>query len=416
VPAGRGREKVTHMASDWPLVSIITPSYNQGPYIEETILSVLSQDYSNIEYLVMDGGSTDETLGILRRYQDRLTWASEPDRGQAHALNKGFSRARGEIFGWLNSDDTYAPGAIKTAVEALQTHPQIGWVYGDCRLIDGQGNTIAEVLVPDFRWQQLLSGNFIPQPTVFWRREVLEEVGPVDENLHHFLDLEWWIRMGRKFQARRLPVLLANLRYCEGTKSVSQAGACWPEMLGILDELFDDPDLPQDVKTLERQVHCNAYWGMVLEYHYWHGRIPEARESLKKALEWLSPRGEGAIYAINGLTHAAQVSRSARGAAFIERFFSDMGEAAAEVESLKPRILAQVYLAQANQRLQRGEAWPAFHDTMRAIDCSLSCLVQKRFYVTLLKILVGRRITGMLRPIRRRLFRQEHAVVVGDLI
>jgi hypothetical protein len=187
-------------------------------------------------------------------------------------------------------------------------------------------------------------------------------------------------------------------------------------MLRILDELFDDPDLPQGVKALKRQAYCNAYWGMVLEYHYWHGRIPEARESLKQALGWASPQGEGARYAINGLTHAAQVSRSVLGASFIESFFADMGGAAAELEPIRPRILGQVNLAQANQALQTGETWSALRDAMRALRCSPSCLARKRFYVTLLKILLGRRITGMLRPIRRQLFGQEHVVVVGSLV
>jgi len=404
------------MVDSWPLVSIITPSYNQGPYIEETIQSVLTQDYPNIEYLVMDGGSTDETVDILRRYESRLTWVSERDRGQSHALNKGLSRARGEIVGWLNSDDTYEPGVVRAAVEALQVHPEIGWIYGDCRLIDGQGKTIAEVLAPDFCWERLLFGNFIPQPTVFWRREILEKIGLVNEHLHHFLDLEWWIRMGRQSQPLRLPKFMANLRYYVGTKSVSQAGSCWPEMLRILDDLFADPVLGQKIKDLKPLAYCNACWGMVLEYHYWHNRIPEARDNLGKALSWASPHSAGAIYAINGLVHAAQVSPLARGPAFIERFFSDMGVAAAELLPLKPRILSDFFLAQANQRLETGQDCLALQDTLAAVRCYRSTFMQKRLYVTLLKALLGSRFVQMLRPMRRRLFFQPYSTTVGTQI
>jgi hypothetical protein len=186
-------------------------------------------------------------------------------------------------------------------------------------------------------------------------------------------------------------------------------------MLGILGKFFADPDLPPDVRALERQAYCNAHWGMVLEYHYWRGRIPEARESLREALEWASPQGEGAPHAINGLVHAAQVSRGLRGPSFVERFLSDMGQAAAELEPLKSQIMAQVYLAQASQNQQAAKTWTALQDTARAVGQSPSSLAQKRFYTTLLKIVLGRRVTMALRSVRRRLFRQEYPVVVGDL-
>src|SRR5579872_2956802 len=114
-----------------PLVTIVTPSYNQGRFIRATIESVLTQDYPNIEYIIMDGASTDETADVVRPYLDRLTFVSEPDRGQSHAINKGFARARGEIVAWLNSDDLFLPGAVRRAVEAFRAAPQSGVVYGE---------------------------------------------------------------------------------------------------------------------------------------------------------------------------------------------------------------------------------------------------------------------------------------------
>lgn len=125
--------------SNSPLISIITPSYNQGRYIEETILSVLNQDYPRVEYLVMDGDSTDNTREILAKYGTRLTWSSERDGGQADAINTGFRAATGDIFGWINSDDTYLPGALSKIVRYFQTHPDIDLVYGEGHLVDADG-------------------------------------------------------------------------------------------------------------------------------------------------------------------------------------------------------------------------------------------------------------------------------------
>ena len=128
--------------SEFPKISIVTPSLNQGQFIKRTILSVLKQGCHNIEYIVMDGGSTDNTVEILKKYEDRLIWKSEPDRGQSHAINKGFRMATGEIIGWLNSDDTYEPDALKTVIQFFSEHPEIDLIYGDCNMIDENDNII----------------------------------------------------------------------------------------------------------------------------------------------------------------------------------------------------------------------------------------------------------------------------------
>ncbi|OGP75693.1 MAG: hypothetical protein A2V86_15445 [Deltaproteobacteria bacterium RBG_16_49_23] len=207
----------------YPLVSIVTPSYNQGRFIEETIQSVLNQDYPNLEYIIVDGGSTDGTLDILKTYGGRIRWISEPDSGQSEAVNKGFRMSRGEILGWLNSDDTYIPGAIRCAVEYLVGHPEVAMMYGDGYEVDGQGRRVRKFPTPEkfdldrlmYRW------NYIQQPAVFMRRDPLFEVTLLDPTLHWSMDYDLWIRIGRQYKIAYFPVPLANLRNYMTTKTAS---------------------------------------------------------------------------------------------------------------------------------------------------------------------------------------------------
>lgn len=212
-------------SSHLPLITVVTPSYNQGRFIEETILSVLNQDYPRIEYLVIDGGSTDNTLDILRKYEDRLTWISEADRGQSHAINKGFRRAQGEILCWLNSDDTFESGAIRRVVDYMQRNPQVMLIYGDGNLIDEQGffqSRFPYTCKFDL-WQLVHTSDFILQPAAFFRAETLHQIGYLDEKLHWCMDWDLWIRIGKHYPVKYLPHCLANARIHKGTKT-SQGG------------------------------------------------------------------------------------------------------------------------------------------------------------------------------------------------
>lgn len=226
------------ISDDLPLVSIITPSFNQGRFIRRTIESVLSQDYPKLEYLVMDGGSTDETLDILRSYGNRLTWRYGPDGGQADAVNAGISLARGEILGWLNSDDTYQPGAVKAAVTYLAAHPDTAMVYGNAHYIDEQDRVIGIYPTEDFDWHRLAKACFICQPAAFFRRSAIEIVGGLDARLQYCMDYELWIRLGRRFPIDRIPRTLANSRQYPQTKTWFERDRFFEELCGVTQHSF----------------------------------------------------------------------------------------------------------------------------------------------------------------------------------
>jgi glycosyltransferase involved in cell wall biosynthesis len=198
----------------WPEVSIVTPSFNQGEYLEETIRSVLLQGYPNLAFYVIDGGSTDRSVEIIRKYESWLAgWVSEPDRGQSDAINKGFARGRGEILGWLNSDDVYEPGTLLRVSEYLLAHPDCNLVYGNGWVIDEYGNKTSpcDWILP-FDRRLYLNSNFILQPAAFWRRTLWEQAGELDPALQWTMDWDWFIRATSLTTPHYLPVDLARWR------------------------------------------------------------------------------------------------------------------------------------------------------------------------------------------------------------
>lgn len=204
-----------------PIVSIITPSFNQAAYIDATIQSVLRQDYTPIEYLVMDGGSTDGTIDRLRSYGPQLRWISRPDEGQTDAINKGFAATTGSILTWLNSDDTLEPGAVRAAVEYLEAHPDVAVVYGDANFIDPTGRFIGRCAhVEPFNRHRLLHySDFIVQPAAFFRRSVFEEVGGLDKSLHWSMDYDLWLKIARRHKMAYIPRVIANYRWFGANKT-----------------------------------------------------------------------------------------------------------------------------------------------------------------------------------------------------
>ena len=218
-----------------PLVSIVTPCLNSGEFLEETIRSVLSQDYPNVEYIVMDGGSTDGTLAILDRYRDRLQFVSQPDRGTADAINRGFERSRGAILAWLSADDTYLPGAIRRAADCLVAEPRCAAVYGEGYWTDETGRTLGRYpTVSPYSPAMFRQECPICQPACFLRREPVEAVGRLDATLHSAFDYDLWIRLSAAYPFASIAQPLATSRMHRGNKSLGQKRLMFEECIGLL--------------------------------------------------------------------------------------------------------------------------------------------------------------------------------------
>lgn len=201
-------------------ISIVTPSLNQGEFIERTIRSILSQDGNfELDYIIVDGGSTDGTLDIVRKYEDRLTLISGRDRGQSDAINKGFVMASGDILAWLNSDDTYEPGALSEVAERYRKH-KFEWCFGNCRNIDENDHEIRRLITRykmfesrRYSLRRLLSKDFISQPAVFFTKRVFQETGPLDLDLEYTMDYDYWLRIGKRYSPLYINRFLADFRW-----------------------------------------------------------------------------------------------------------------------------------------------------------------------------------------------------------
>lgn len=181
--------------SPWPKISIVTPSFNQAQYLEETIRSVLLQNYPNLEYIIIDGGSTDGSVEIIKKYEPWLTyWVSEPDRGQSHAINKGFNRSTGEIMAWINSDDCYLPCAFGVIIETFLSNPDTLWVAGQTNFVDAVGNIRPGWGKPKEEIERWFVGPTVMQPGVFWLRQLWEKTGKIDENFNDSFDYDLWFK------------------------------------------------------------------------------------------------------------------------------------------------------------------------------------------------------------------------------
>lgn len=269
------------IAPDLPLVSLVTPTLNQGDFITQTIKSVLAQDYPLLEYLVMDGGSTDQTLDILRSVEMPFHWISEPDSGQSSAINKGWRMASGEILGWLNSDDLLRPNAIHTVARVFQESPEIVMIYGDCDYISLDGQLIGKYATGSWSYSNYLTGvtNVLPQPSVFVRRTAAARAGWLDESLHYLMDYDLFLRIGLEGQVRQLPDTLSAMRLHTDAKSLRSLKGFGPEMIQVIAHIFNSDKLPENLLVYRAEAMRKAYL-YAAATAYWGGDVQEARTRL----------------------------------------------------------------------------------------------------------------------------------------
>lgn len=240
----------------WPRVSLVTPCRNGMPYLRTAIDSVLAQDYPDLEYLVMDGGSTDGTVELLREYGGRLHWISERDAGQADAIARGFEKTSGTILGWLNADDLLKPGAVRAAVTALLANPRAALVYGRADFIDASGAHIAPctVVEPSSRTRLLTHGDYIIQPAAFFTREAYASAGGLDRSLYWAMDWDLWLRLAQQHDIVCIADELASYRWL-GSNKTAEGGHARLEEIEMVAGRYGSNGLPAYFR-LERARLC----------------------------------------------------------------------------------------------------------------------------------------------------------------
>ena len=247
-----------------PLVSIITPSYNQVKYLPAAYRSVISQDYPNIEYIIVDGGSTDGSVDLIRKWaasrDSRIKWwISEKDNGQADAINKGFSRATGDIVAWLNSDDQYMKGAIEKAVSILSKENNLGLIYSNVFSIDAESQLINVMRYGEWGLLDLMAFNIIGQPGVFMRREALDKAGCLDPAYHYLLDHHLWLRIAKTYEIRHVDDYFAAARFHPEAKNTAQAAGFSRDAFRIIDWFKSNPEFSGIYAANRKNILAGAY-------------------------------------------------------------------------------------------------------------------------------------------------------------
>ncbi len=245
------------------LISIVIPSFNQGAFLEECLRSVLDQAHPRKEVIVMDGGSNDSSREILRKYERRLDfWVSEPDRGQAHAVNKGWARAKGDVLGWLNSDDRLEPGALEAVAAAYAAHPGAAILYGDVQEIDQAGRVIGVKTMAGYGLKSLLLGKNMGQPGVFIPRPTFAALGGLAEELHFALDFEYFLRVWTAFPdgGAYAPRTVASSRVWEEAKTLNRGERFGEEYRAVLEKYFSRGDLPPEILAMRKKSFSRSVY------------------------------------------------------------------------------------------------------------------------------------------------------------
>jgi glycosyltransferase involved in cell wall biosynthesis len=245
-----------------PLVSIITPAYNRESLIEETIVSVIGQDYPYLEYLVLDDGSSDGTLSVVRKFDNYLRYESHPNMGETRTVNKAFTMIRGEIIAIVNSDDPLLPGAVRAAVEVMVRRPEILVTYPDWYIIDGSGRKLGHRITPEYDYLHMLKRHHcVPGPGVFFRKSVAERLGGRDDRFRYVADFDFWLRAGLLGPFARIPKTLATFRWHSGGASSREQGASMAEEhIRLIEKIYAMPNLPETVLRAKKEAFSNAYY------------------------------------------------------------------------------------------------------------------------------------------------------------
>lgn len=249
--------------SPWPKISIVTPSFNQAQFIEETIRSVLLQGYPNLEYIIIDGGSTDGSVEIIKKYEPWLTyWVSEPDRGQSHAINKGWKRSNGELFSWLNSDDYLAKGALRMIAnqQLFCDKRKMGFIHGKAKIISENGQPLF-VRGKEFDMLECLrtSNQSVAQSSAFFSSAAVHEVGYLDEDLHMSMDYDLYVLVARNYQTYFIPEILSYFRFTAKSKTSILGANFGPDHVKTLNKIYDDNNCDQDILKVKKEAYFNAH-------------------------------------------------------------------------------------------------------------------------------------------------------------
>jgi glycosyltransferase involved in cell wall biosynthesis len=247
-----------------PTLTVVTPAYNQADFLRDTIESVLAQDYPNIEHVVLDDGSTDDTPKILAEYGDRFVWESQKNMGQTPTINKGWAMTSGEIITWLNSDDTfYSPTSVREGMEFLIARPDVGIVFGDSMFTEADGTEIEPSRpISDFTYEKMVRTceNSIPQPSAFIRREIVERVGELDPKFYYFMDWDFWMRAGIYYKIEHIDAIWSTYRLHADSKTVAQAKKAAPELEYMYKKYFARDDVPANIRAIEKEAMMNMYF------------------------------------------------------------------------------------------------------------------------------------------------------------
>lgn len=359
-----------------PLVSIVTPSFNQAPFLRATMESVLAQTYPRIEYLVMDGGSTDGSVDLIRDFANRLAyWQSGPDGGQASAINAGWTRATGEIVTYLNSDDLLEPDAVQASVKALLDAPDAGLSYGACVWVNERNEKIGQIDAAPFSLPALLLQNRLAQPSVFIRRAALDRVGMLDPSMHYLMDYDLWLRIALYFPVVRVPHTLSRFRLHNDSKTGRSYRFFLDDNLKVLDKAFREPAMPANLVGMRPRAENYAFVLTAL-HCYSLGQADDGRKLFQQLFEQypqpLEFSGDIVTLFANHLVHLAplrqEILTAAQGERWLDAILNNLPPNARVIRKLRARILAQAHVTWGFAAHAGGKSRLARQCMLRALE------------------------------------------------